>query len=192
MDPILIYISLWIDCLFEIHKIAACFLVFFVVITGSLMRLFSRNFEVWPLYFLTNVFIALKGTQFCIFIIINVMEKHCMCILIQKKSKSLWYTMSRCWYMCSRECSQISVSCWQISQFMTNQTELIIFRSPGISDAGIQRLGAYADGQRMRYVLLSHTNGPCSLCCSNTPYDNGNVAFLTLSTLHVEFCCILE
>ena len=26
LDPILIYISLWIDCLFEICKIAACFL----------------------------------------------------------------------------------------------------------------------------------------------------------------------
>ena len=26
MDTILIYISLWIDCLFEIHKIAVCFL----------------------------------------------------------------------------------------------------------------------------------------------------------------------
>ena len=26
LDPILIYISLWIDCLFEICKIAVCFL----------------------------------------------------------------------------------------------------------------------------------------------------------------------
>ena len=26
MDPILIYISLWTDCLFEIRKIAVCFL----------------------------------------------------------------------------------------------------------------------------------------------------------------------
>ena len=26
LDPILIYISLWIDCLFEIRKIALCFL----------------------------------------------------------------------------------------------------------------------------------------------------------------------
>ena len=26
LDPILIYISFWIDCLFEIRKIAACFL----------------------------------------------------------------------------------------------------------------------------------------------------------------------
>ena len=28
LDPILIYISLWIDCLFEIRKIAICFLWF--------------------------------------------------------------------------------------------------------------------------------------------------------------------
>ena len=26
LNPILIYISLWIDCLFEIRKIAVCFL----------------------------------------------------------------------------------------------------------------------------------------------------------------------
>ena len=26
LDPILIYISIWIDCLFEIRKIAVCFL----------------------------------------------------------------------------------------------------------------------------------------------------------------------
>ena len=26
LEPILIYISLWIDCLFEIRKIAVCFL----------------------------------------------------------------------------------------------------------------------------------------------------------------------
>ena len=26
LDPLLIYISLWIDCLFEILKIAVCFL----------------------------------------------------------------------------------------------------------------------------------------------------------------------
>ena len=26
LDPILIYFSLWIDCLFEIRKIAVCFL----------------------------------------------------------------------------------------------------------------------------------------------------------------------
>ena len=36
----------------------------------------------------------------------------------------------------------------------TNQTELLIFRSPVISDAGIQRSGAYVDRQRNRYVLL--------------------------------------
>ena len=26
LDPILIFIGLWVDCLFEIHKIAVCFL----------------------------------------------------------------------------------------------------------------------------------------------------------------------
>ena len=41
-----------------------------------------------------------------------------------------------------------------MSQFTTNQVELLIFRSPVISDAGIQRSGAYSDWQRSRYVLL--------------------------------------
>ena len=27
LDPVLIYISLWIDCLFEIRKIVVCFLL---------------------------------------------------------------------------------------------------------------------------------------------------------------------
>ena len=27
LNPILIYVSLWIDCLFEIRKIAVCFLL---------------------------------------------------------------------------------------------------------------------------------------------------------------------
>ena len=70
LDPILIYISLWIDCLFEIHKIAACFPLAFVAksIQGHWWGFLSRNVEVWPIYFLTKVFTALKGTHFCIFI----------------------------------------------------------------------------------------------------------------------------
>ena len=70
LDPILIYISLWIDFLFEIHKIAACFPLHFVAksLQGHWWGFFSRNFEVWPIFFLTNVFTALKGTHRCIFI----------------------------------------------------------------------------------------------------------------------------
>ena len=75
----------------------------------------------------------------------------------------------------SRKCLQIPVSHWQMPQFTTKQTELIIFRSPVISNADIQRSGAYADGHRKRYVLLLLTKGFCSLCCSHTPYDGGNV-----------------
>ena len=75
----------------------------------------------------------------------------------------------------SRECLQTPFSCCQMSQFTINQTKLIIFRSPGISDAGIQRSVAYTAGQRNRYALLQHTNGSCSLCCGNTPYDDGHV-----------------
>ena len=33
LDPILIYISLWIDCLFEIRKIAVCF--FWLLLPGD-------------------------------------------------------------------------------------------------------------------------------------------------------------
>ena len=77
----------------------------------------------------------------------------------RKGWKSHWYTTARCWYMASkhffsRECLQIPVSWWQMSQFTLNQTELIIFRLPGVSDAGIQRSVAYTDGQRNRYVFL--------------------------------------
>ena len=74
-----------------------------------------------------------------------------------------------------RECLQIPVSHRQMPQFTTKQTELIIFRSPVISNTGIQRSGVYADGHHKRYLLLLQTKGFCSLCCSHTPYDGGNV-----------------
>ena len=66
LDPILIYISLWIDCLFEIRKIAVCFLwlslpVHYRVTDEALV---SRTYVVWPIFSLMNVFIALKGTHF--------------------------------------------------------------------------------------------------------------------------------
>ena len=51
------------------------------------------------------------------------------------------------WAVFPRECLQIPVSCWQMSKFTINQTELITFRSPGFSNAGIQRSVAYTDGQ---------------------------------------------
>ena len=41
------------------------------VIIGSLMGLFSRKFEVWPIYFLTNVITAIKGPYFCIFVCLH-------------------------------------------------------------------------------------------------------------------------
>ena len=66
LDPLFIYISLWIDCLFEIHKIAACLPLAFVAksLQGHWWGFFSWNFDVWPIYFLTNVFVALKGSHF--------------------------------------------------------------------------------------------------------------------------------
>ena len=77
----------------------------------------------------------------------------------RKESKSRWYTTARFWYTTSKpfffsSMLQIPVSYRQMSQFTTNQTELLFFRSSVISDAGIQRSGAYSDGQRNRYVLL--------------------------------------
>ena len=35
LDPVLIYISLWIDCLFEIRKIVVCFL--WLLLSGDCM-----------------------------------------------------------------------------------------------------------------------------------------------------------
>ena len=66
LNPILINISLWIDCLFEIRKIAVCFL--WLPLPGHLQGHWwgfsSRNYVVWPIFFLMNVFIALKRTFF--------------------------------------------------------------------------------------------------------------------------------
>ena len=57
--------SLWIDCLFEIRKIAVFPLAF---IAGWLQShwwgFISRNYVVWPTFLLMNVFIALKGSHF--------------------------------------------------------------------------------------------------------------------------------
>ena len=41
----------------------------------------------------------------------------------------------------SWECLKIPVSCWQMSHFALNHTELVILRSPGILDAGISYRG---------------------------------------------------
>ena len=102
LDPILIYISLWIYCLFEMHKIAACFPLAFVAksLQSHWWGFLRRNFEVWPIYFLTNVFTALKGTHFCIFICCHARQFQCILsttscdhfssIFTHKKLKYIW------------------------------------------------------------------------------------------------------
>ena len=63
--PIFIYISLWIDCLFEIRKIAEFPLAFIAGwLQGHWRGFISRNYVVWPTFLLMNVFIALKGSHF--------------------------------------------------------------------------------------------------------------------------------
>ena len=65
LDAILIYISLWIDCLFEIRKIAMFPLAFVAGwLQGHWWGFISRNYVVWPIFFLMNVFIAFKGSHF--------------------------------------------------------------------------------------------------------------------------------
>ena len=65
LDPILIYISLWIDCLFEIRPIAVFPLAFIAGwLQGHWWGFISRNYVVWPTFLLMNVFIALKGSHF--------------------------------------------------------------------------------------------------------------------------------
>ena len=64
LDPILIYINFWIDCLFEIFKIAVCFLWLSGSLQGHWWGFISRNYVVWPIFFLMNVFIAPKETHF--------------------------------------------------------------------------------------------------------------------------------
>ena len=55
LDPILIYLSFWIDCLFEIRKIAVC--VLWLSLPGWLQShwwgFISRNYVVWPAFLLS-------------------------------------------------------------------------------------------------------------------------------------------
>ena len=65
LDPILIYVSLSVDCLFEIRKVAVCFLWLSLpggcgVAGGALL---AETAWCDP-SFLMNVFIALKGSHF--------------------------------------------------------------------------------------------------------------------------------
>ena len=70
LDPILIYIRLWIDCLFEICKSCSMFPLAFVAgwLQGHWWGFISRNYVVWPTFFLMNFFIALKECHFWFFI----------------------------------------------------------------------------------------------------------------------------
>ena len=59
------YISLWIDCLFEIRRIAVFPLAFIAGwLQGHWWGFIIRNYVVWPTFLLMNIFIALKGSHF--------------------------------------------------------------------------------------------------------------------------------
>ena len=65
LDPIFIYINLWIDCLLEIRKIAVFPLAYIAGwLQGHWWGFISWNYVVWPTFLLMNVFIALKGSHF--------------------------------------------------------------------------------------------------------------------------------
>ena len=82
LDPILIYISLWLDCLFEIRKIAVFPLAFIAGwLQGHWWGFISRNYVVWPIFLLINVFIALKGSHFWFLLYVN------LCLWIQGRSQ---------------------------------------------------------------------------------------------------------
>ena len=77
LDPILIYISLWIDCLFEIRKIAVFPLAFIAGwLQGHWWGFISRNYVVWPTFLLMNVLIALKGSHFWFFLVLKQETGH--------------------------------------------------------------------------------------------------------------------
>ena len=61
-DLILIYVSLWIDCLFEIRKIQYVSSGFRFLV-HYWWGFISRNYVVWPTFLLMNVFITLKGSH---------------------------------------------------------------------------------------------------------------------------------
>ena len=83
LDPILIYISLWIDCLFEIRKIAMFPLAFIAGWSqGHWWGCISRNYVVWPTFLLMNVFIALTGSHFWFLsvgygLVVNIQKHAC-------------------------------------------------------------------------------------------------------------------
>ena len=62
LNPILIHISLWICNL----KNCSMFPLAFVArwLQGHWWGFISRNYVVWPIFFLMNVFISLKGSHF--------------------------------------------------------------------------------------------------------------------------------
>ena len=91
LDPILIYISLWIDCLFEIRKIAVFPLAFIAGwLQGHWWGFISRNYVVWPTFLLMNVFIALKGSHF--WFLLEIQEQSMLYKLspIQKHQVQIW------------------------------------------------------------------------------------------------------
>ena len=66
LDPILIYISLWIDCLFETREIAVCFL--WLLLPGHYRvtdeALLAETTYYYPSSFLWMFSLLLKGTHF--------------------------------------------------------------------------------------------------------------------------------
>ena len=62
---VLICVSLWIDCLFEISQnrsVSSAFIAGWL--QGHWWGFISRNYVVWPTFLLMNVFVALKGSHF--------------------------------------------------------------------------------------------------------------------------------
>ena len=99
----------------------------------------------------------------------------------KKRSKSRWYTTAKCWYTTSKpfyKSRSPADKCRSLHACTINQTELIIFSSPGILDAGIQRSVAYTDGQRNRYTYCCSI--PTALALSAVVIRRGMMEMLSV------------
>ena len=119
LDPILIYISLWIDCLFEIRKIAVFPLAFIAGwLQGHWWGFISRNYVVWPTFVLMNAFIALKGSHFwflffCLPLLLATFTVPCRIVFAMPEDLEMWpYHLSFRFFTMVRRSSCTPTAFW--------------------------------------------------------------------------------
>ena len=119
LDPILIYISLWIRLPIWNSQNCSMFPLAFVAgwLQGHWWGFISRNYVVWPTFFLMNVFIALKGSHLWFYILSRSRKKQielthfsikntCNTITTKRMSKSIQTFAASCaagYFVCIKQ-----------------------------------------------------------------------------------------